>query len=856
MKIKVSLDNEKFTYKPEKNNIKKINNRIGRQVYIGAISDLAKKIGEDGCSFCPAFFSYGHRKKENFKEMQLFVLDFDNGTDYQTIKEKCKELQLPISFSYYTFSSTEKFPKYRVAFCHQVPICEKWLAQMMLDMLKEMFPEADSACFEIARMFFGGKGVIEYCEEAVFSVDRLVYGYQQCLFCKDERNYIRNIGKMAQRYQIQLKEKGIMNICTYKSGEIEEKNANAYEVILESAENSSKIIFFRTDGNTTTIHQNHMCKSHPKIRHIDEERLCSVCRLADEYFWGKELEHSQKFLLATNLIQIEGMTSRFLKVLKEYDDITYKKWKFDLRYMQAGQYRPEQCDGNCPYNKECSHDKNICLTLTGRKRIRKLEQKEEYVSIEKSYSIMEQYLRESVAAKDNGIYLISGQTGLGKSYAYKILMEELERPAIFALPTVKLKQEIAQRVPHGVIEVISLQELPILKNVLSEIQSLYDRGLYKEARQKIREYSNSLEDIRKKELFEKYLKIDGILEKRESHIIMTHARLLQMSKEQLEGYDIIIDEDILMTILKNTRSVEIKDVEKAIQAGLISDHRIVNEIKRLLELPNGSYLKSKGDGGDYISRKIQDKNGISGNVNELVYAGSCHRNEDTIEYFVPQKLPSQKIIILSATLNAAAYKLYFPEREIVFHDTPKAKYKGTLKQYTYHSMSRNYLLELGKKYGGERKVIDRIKEFIPEWEYGISFKKYDLYLKGDMHFGNAAGIDKFKGKNGIIIGTPHLNESSYKLIGCYLGVDMNCESTKLQRQQIQYRGYEFNMMTYADQILREIQLYMISSELEQCIGRSRLLREDATVYLFSNFPCEQAELIQEDFLSRMEDISE
>lgn len=53
----------------------------------------------------------------------------------------------------------------------------KWLAEMMLDMLKELFPEADTACFEISRMFFGGKGVIEYCEEAVFSVDRLVYEY-------------------------------------------------------------------------------------------------------------------------------------------------------------------------------------------------------------------------------------------------------------------------------------------------------------------------------------------------------------------------------------------------------------------------------------------------------------------------------------------------------------------------------------------------------------------------------------------------------------------------------------------------------------------------------------------------------
>lgn len=859
MEIKISLDNQKFTHKPERSNIGRINNRIAGQIRTETLVALAKYIGKDGRSFCPAIFEYKHRKKENFREMQLFVLDFDDGTDYRTIKDKCEAFGLPVFFSYHTFSSTQDIPKYRVVLCHQVPISMKWLAEMMLDMLKELFPEADTACFEISRMFFGGKGVIEYCEEAVFSVDRLVYEYQRYLFLKDESNYVRNIGRIARKYQIQLKEKGFMNICTYKYGEMEEKNANPYKVIIELAGNSSKIIFYRTEETTThTQHQNYMCKSRPKIRHVTEERLCSVCRLAAEYFGGGELNHSQKFLLATNLIHMEGMLSGFLNVLRAYNNRnSYQKWKFALRYMQAMQYKPERCDGNCPYARICSHDNNICLTLTGRKKIRKLVQNEEFVPIEKSYSAMELNLKRAIAAKDNAIYLIYGQTGLGKSYAYKILMEELERPTIFALPTVKLKNEIAKGAPVSVMEVISLQELSIPKNVLSEIQSLYDRGLHREAKKKIREYSDSLEDTLKKRRFEEYLKIDDILEKKESHIIMTHARFLQMSEEQLEGYDIIIDEDILMTILKNTRAVQCEDVEKALQAGLISDPGTVTEIKRLLELPKDSYLKSKKyDSGNYISQKIQDENYIGGNINDLTHAGSYHLNGDAIEYFVPQKLPAQKIIILSATLNQAVYRLYFPERKIFFYDTPKAKYKGRLKQYTFHSMSRKNLLEVGEKYGGEQKIIDAIKAFVPEWNYGISFKKYDPCLNGGMHFGNAAGIDSFKGKNGIIIGTPHLNESSYKLIGCYLDIDMNGSSAKMQRQLIQYKGYEFNMMTYGDQKLREIQLYMISSELEQCIGRSRLLREDATVYLFSNFPCEQAELIQEDYLIEMGNMSE
>lgn len=50
-------------------------------------------------------------------------------------------------------------------------------------------------------------------------------------------------------------------------------------------------------------------------------------------------------------------------------------------------------------------------------------------------------------------------------------------------------------------------------------------------------------------------------------------------------------------------------------------------------------------------------------------------------------------------------------------------------------------------------------------------------------------------------------------------------------------------MTYEDEFLRDIQFYMIESELEQAVGRARLLRCDCTVNLFSDFPLRQAELM-------------
>ena len=67
---------------------------------------------------------------------------------------------------------------------------------------------------------------------------------------------------------------------------------------------------------------------------------------------------------------------------------------------------------------------------------------------------------------------------------------------------------------------------------------------------------------------------------------------------------------------------------------------------------------------------------------------------------------------------------------------------------------------------------------------------------------------------------------------------------------MQYKGYDFVIMTYKQELLQKVQLYSIESELEQCIGRARLLRQDCTVYLFSAFPCEQAEIFVQDYLKQ------
>ena len=86
-------------------------------------------------------------------------------------------------------------------------------------------------------------------------------------------------------------------------------------------------------------------------------------------------------------------------------------------------------------------------------------------------------------------------------------------------------------------------------------------------------------------------------------------------------------------------------------------------------------------------------------------------------------------------------------------------------------------------------------------------------------------------------------------LASYLGVDVMSPDAIICRQNIVYNGWEFNFISYQNQLLRSIQMYHIETDMEQAIGRSRLLRTDEKVFLFSNFPCRQAEVIQMDYLA-------
>lgn len=330
-----------------------------------------------------------------------------------------------------------------------------------------------------------------------------------------------------------------------------------------------------------------------------------------------------------------------------------------------------------------------------------------------------------------------------------------------------------------------------------------------------------------------------------------------MKEDTLKKFVVIIDEDILMLQgFNRICSVSVRCLEElagkgfgvysGIAAGLAgTEKNVYQTMGAVLTEP---LSEGQLEGLEYF--------GTEDNINDLKDARAYVRmedrdkGEDVIKYFCPPVFHAMKYIVLSATFNYEIYRLFFQGKmEVFLYGGKKAVYKGRLVQYTYHSLGR-------KDLGGKMEVFDVARKAAGKAGLDIITFKYVEQIQGmgrlnaaGIHFGNSTGIDSLSGKDIAIIGTPYSVDENYKLAACYLGADVNKKEDKRPSwRRVTYKNDSFLITTYSDRILREFQLYSIESELEQCVGRARLLRNECTVYVFSAFPCEQAEIHIRNYL--------
>lgn len=810
---------------------KTINKRIASYRKSVTLKELAELI-ENKYVWTPATFLNGEKRIQNIESMQLFAIDIDGGLEYSEALKRAEKYYLPIALSYETLSSVN-FSKYRLVFACNQKITDKSLIQLMLMCFCIIFYEADKTSKDMSKMYYPGNNT-SFFEETFFSVYDLLLSTMQYLSENDSEHKTRTLQQLANKTGVALNNNSFYITEPYDMDDfryyLEENNLRNI-VIYDSFDNQCYLLFSENKANFrfTTPPQ--------KLQNVSFDNM-ECCQLMTDFSNGVRLKHIEWLGLMTNLIHLKGGQQFFKNTLEKYEekygDISRKFEQ--MSWAKKTDCHSYRCDSYCPYDDVCSHGSNMCYTVTSRE-VRKIHEDIEYTDLETMRKNISDAITESM--KNSGINVIKAPTGAGKTYAYLQAVLTSEKRCIVAVPTSRLMREIAEKACLMGVRTICTplihELLSHLDNELSDyINYLYSIGddgginyLLRENRNfYVDNYLNQIENLRR---------FDGKL------IVTTHARLLNMKADFLNARNVIIDEDILPFMMQIERC-SVQDLENLqfslYNAEIKPDEHIYSKLSEIRKVNGYEILKPMNyditnEDKLAVNCCINSKNWTS-NIYHALYAECFYHaeNSDDILFLNVRTLPESAFTIVSATADEMIYRNIFGDRISYFYDLGMVKNTGKLILHCDKSYSHDCLLN-------EPEIIDNLRKKHSDCNI-ITFREFAQ--KNEVYLGASHGFNKFEGENLAVMGTFHRPEYVYKLWAMYMTGSTSFCGDVLAVRNIRRNGFSFKIMTYKEELLRNIQLWMIQSESEQAVGRARLLNNDCTVHLYSNLPLRQGEL--------------
>lgn len=869
-KFKVSFDKFRYSSKPKGYDISSIKERIAHNVRHtdrSNIKSFVQLVGSNGCTFCPATFKQGILGIEYFEQMQILVLDFDNGISFETVKDRADQYNLPILFVYDTFSSVAH-NKFSVVFLNDIPIPDIKAVEIQQNALVTIFPEANNNSNDVTQICFGGKNLI-YFDESIPAIDIESLIRNMSLYLKNEygdTNYKRKIAEFAKNNDIALNKNKMLDISVVENttehvnidqfNKISPSTIILYKSFDENLLNQYYLINLNSNCINNCSAGNKNYKTHAPYRSSTLNDINCSCQLFKEFETGRNRLHDNELMgIATNIIQVESGIKKFINILQvnsyyaDYPD-KYTTWNYYLNYFKQNEHKPISCNLFCPYKDKCEHSTDILSTAKPKYHTmgKLVNYKEHFYSIEEAEKDLEQSISRAIEAADNLFHIIKAQIAIGKTETYLNLMKSSSGKWLIAVPTNILKHEIFRRAICKGLNIIETPSLDEIKDKMPDkiwmhINNLYQSGKY----HLVNPYIEKTLIEQNIPCLKEYLKKLKECENFDGHVITTHKRLQNLDVRILRKYDvIIIDEDILYnSIIPNQCEIPISDLIKI--AAVTTNSELANKIKKVLQSVKTKQLFT------IPSVKWNDKENEIQNddISTLIDIPSfclaerfCYRKaseekslkEDSVAFLKLIKFKNVKYIMVSATVDEAICNYFFGRNRIKFYNCKKTRYTGSLYQYSDKSMTRTCIDE-------NPGIIEQIRKWSGNKHF-ITFKKYD---DGDLHFGNAIGSDNLAGKNLDVIGTPYQAEFLYKLFAYTIGLYFDQDAKMKHNNMVTHNGYKFRFTTYDYESLRNIHFWMIESELEQAVGRARLLRHNCRVNLFSNFPLSQAVLKEAEY---------
>ena len=863
--MKLCLDKGIFHTKPSKAYIPEINDRIINCVVDVGIINLAKQVTQpNGRTWTPAYFTEnddGIVKRTNacWAGQTIFALDFDEGITLEEVVKRCTQYQVMPAFIYNTFSSVNN-NKFRVVFQMHFEIQDMRVRNAIQYALLVLFKEADKNCKDASRMFYGGKELIYTDYDATLDIEYLIMGMCQYLQESDSNHASRQIQKYCEYVGLDringipkvsnsnatmgnLVESGHNLYIYYRTCPIFTKNVTAAAAAVPAHSTQEEVVLFFNNTVTESVTRNDKPSSkfdsandvieRTKSRNIDLDKLMSDCKLYHDFITGKYWAyHHEIFGIATNILTVSGGKEKFIQGINSIPEYDKNKWSFIANYINKMDYHPEDCNNFCPFCNECEHAKNMIEQVkVFRGRVNIINVLPIITLAEAEIRIAREFERV-VSSKENKVYVIKAPPGIGKTELYLLL-----KNTTVALPRHNLKSEVSERMKARGNQHEVIPELPKEnERFLIELNSLYAKGHYEGAtalKQEMAKHDKSMEE---------YLEKIEHIKNCECTLLTTHERLLYTEDHNDQ---IVIDEDIVSTLLRINKVSISELIGIANRTKLFpsitetinnAEFGVVNPIS--LDMRWELALVSE-------QHKVLLKQIKEFSTNVIDFLGCSHwikNNDDSISYITRRNLPPKKTIIMSATANEYIYKMLFGDR-LEFIDIGEVVTIGKKIQYPQWSFSR-YQME------HQSKLIPIAKALIGQLPV-ITFKKVSKEFSNCVAtFGNLTGIDVLAGKNIAIVGTPHINHTSYLLYAHALNVNPLPSDTTMRYMKVRRNGMEFYFFTFVDEILREIQLYLIESELLQAVGRARLLRQQCTVIVMSSMPLVGAEF---KYLSKTSD---
>lgn len=888
--LTLNIDSVAYEIKPDKKQVGEIQNRIGGCKRNVTVEQFIQAI-ENGTSFKAA--ALNGNKNADWQSQQVFALDIDN--DDASIKkhglltpeEACNrfsDLGVPPVFYYSSFSSTEEKPKFRLIFIVKNPVTDIRVRNAIQMALMNIMPEADKACKDLSRLFFGTNKKCRLFSDNTNVIDPYVLVQSLIVYIRRAYSASRNDSNVIKDYckSIGLNiVNGIPDVRIINDNNFYENEFNSIIYSIELNANTFKKVLFNFSIDKESAYRitvdnigKKKCtkvdisikriKYEKTIQHFDFNLLGAKCRLWNEFIGGERwCYHEEIFGMSTNMWRVKGAESRMINAIEKnhfYVNQVDNKINTIKNSSKYG-YLPMRCTNFCPYCNSCQNQGINMLKVIDNKRgqIRKL--KEDTVAslaIEDGVEKLQEAIVDAFNAGEDTITVIKAPTGIGKTEVLKRLNSYDN--TIIAYPNHRLGRDIVERL--NIDDSIHIKELELEdKHIVNEFRRLQQIGAYKQARKFIEKYRNKMlqkylegliteaEKEKTVDRINEYL--SGIKESNISNklIFCTHRKALEIQNKNIDTY--IIDEDIVATTLVSTINIRVSDLQELIVA--CEKMNAINT-KEQLNILRTSVIKAQLKPGipliipkfdiklEEVNSLIEyKKNNIIINLKELLSIRAITSYKDgTALGMSVGKLPKKRCIILSATANEVIYKKIFHDRKINFIDIDNIQIEGQVVLH-YTGCSRS---KLNKDFNG---ILKQIKTEASGVDNIITFMKFENKFKKEgfdaiTHFGACSGLDSYKGQDLIVAGTPHTDERVYRLLAAIIAGKVE-EHEKISYINAKRNGFEFYFNTYEEcSLLREIQFYFIESELVQAIGRARVLRTDATVHVFSNYPVRGAVL--------------